>query len=702
MLYRENDSWEPNKVAYNYRERKYSWCWISNKGEIVMFEFELELSQCQLFKKDLKKNLIKNLKPYCEFTDIDRYLFGEGTHKQLYKKFGSHVIKNENEILGTYFCVYAPHAKSVSVVGDFNSWQGAYHEMINDHGIWSLYIPKLKSGETYKYEITTSWGDKILKADPYAFYAEQRPNTASIIYDMEGFEWTDENWVEQRKKSNIFEQPLNIYELHLGSWRRNEELVESEIFHSYAEIADDLINYVLEHSYTHIELMPLYEHPFDGSWGYQATGYYAASSRYGEPKDLMMFINRCHEAGIGVIMDWVPGHFCKDAHGLFQFDGEPVYEYPFPDAAISEWGTANFDLAKGEVRSFLISNALFWMKYYHVDGFRVDAVANMIYWGGNKSRGENQGAIEFLKRLNTELFAEDDKLLMIAEDSTSYPLVTAPVSVGGLGFSYKWNMGWMNDTLDYIELDNIYRPYHHNYITFAMAYAYSENFILPFSHDEVVHGKKSLVDKAPGDYWQKMAQFRLLCTYQMTLPGKKLNFMTNEIAQFHEWKDKEQVDWHLLKYPAHDASNRYIKDLNKVYLEDAAFWELDHSFEGFEWIDVNNNEQSIFSYIRKAKNADDFVIVVLNFKPVSYTQYRVGVPMEGEYIEVLNSDRDYYHGLNQYNGLPLITKEGVSHGKPYYVEMTIPPYGAVILKYQANPLKGEILVESEGVDIDID
>ena len=665
-----------------------------------MFEFELAQENRQLFKNEIKKNLVKKMKPYCQFTEIDRYLFSEGTHKQLYKKFGAHVVQNENGDLGTYFCVYAPHAKAVSVVGDFNNWNGTHHEMIGDHGIWSLYIPKLKSGETYKYEITTSWGAKILKADPYAFYAEHRPHTASVVYDIEDFEWTDEVWVESRKQSNIFEQPLNIYELHLGSWRRGEDLVEAENFHSYAEIVDDLIEYVLEHSYTHIEVMPLYEHPFDGSWGYQATGYYAASSRYGEPKDLMMFINRCHEAGIGVIMDWVPGHFCRDAHGLYQFDGEPVYEYPFADAAISEWGTANFDLAKGEVRSFLISNALFWMKYYHVDGFRVDAVANMIYWGGNKDRGENHGAIEFLKRLNTALFAEDDKLLMIAEDSTSYPLVTAPVSVGGLGFSYKWNMGWMNDTLDYIELDNIYRPYHHNYITFAMAYAYSENFILPFSHDEVVHGKKSLVDKAPGDYWQKMAQFRLLCTYQMTLPGKKLNFMANEIAQFHEWKDKEQVDWHLLKYPAHDASNRYIKDLNKTYLNDAAFWELDHSFEGFEWIDVNNNEQSMFSYIRKAKNPDDFVVVVLNFKPVAYHQYRVGVPMEGEYVEILNSDRDYYHGSNQYNGLPLISQEGVTHGKPYFVEMTIPPFGAVILKYQAKPLKEDVLLdEKEDVEI---
>lgn len=636
-----------------------------------------------------------------EFTSGDRYLFNEGTHKQLYKKFGAQVVRKGKKIVGTSFCVYAPHASKVRVVGDFNNWDGAQHEMQNEAGVWSLYIKGIGEGEAYKYEIVTSRGEKILKADPYAFYAEQRPNTASIIYDIEGFKWNDESWVKDRQSSNIFEKPLNIYELHLGSWKRHEELVESETFHSYAEIMDELIDYVLDHSYTHIELMPLYEHPFDGSWGYQATGYYAASSRYGEPKDLMMLINRCHEAGIGVIMDWVPGHFCRDAHGLFNFDGEAVYEYPYADVAVSEWGTGNFDLGKGTVRSFLISNAIFWMKYYHVDGFRVDAVANMIYWDGNKSRGVNEGAVEFIKKLNEAVFLEDDKMLMIAEDSTSYPLVTAPVSVGGLGFSYKWNMGWMNDTLDYIELDNIYRPYHHNYITFAMAYAYSENFILPFSHDEVVHGKKSLVDKAPGDYWQKLAQFRLLCTYQMTLPGKKLNFMANEIAQFHEWKDKEQVDWHLLKYPAHDASNRYIKDLNKLYKNEAAFWELDHSYEGFEWIDVNNNEQSMFSYMRKCKDENEFLVVVLNFKPVTYHQYRVGVPCYGEYVEVLNSDRDYYHGSNQYNGEPLVAQKGTTHGKPYYIEMTIPPYGAAIFKYRPLELEVEEVEIEKVVEVEL-
>lgn len=584
---------------------------------------------------------------------------------------------------------------SVRVVGNFNSWCGTEHVMTCNHGIWSLSIEGISQYETYKYEILTSQGETILKADPYAFFAEQRPNTASMVYDINGYNWNDQNWLEAKANSNIFEQPLNIYEMHLGSWRRPDILVANETFRSYKELTEEIISYLVEHSYTHVELMPLYEHPFDGSWGYQATGYFAVSSRYGEPKDLMHFIDACHLAGIGVIMDWVPGHFCKDAHGLYKFDGEALYEYPFSDAAENpEWGTANFDLARGETRSFLISNAIFWMEYFHVDGFRVDAVANMIYWGGNSNRGVNHGAIEFLQKLNESVFLQDEKLLMIAEDSTSYPLVTAPVSVGGLGFSYKWNMGWMNDTLDYIELDHHDRRNYHNNITFSMAYSYSENYILPFSHDEVVHGKKSLVDKAPGDYWQKLAQYRLLNTYQMTLPGKKLNFMGNEIAQFHEWKDKEQVDWHLTKYPAHDSANKFIKDLNALYVKEPALWELDHSFEGFEWIDVNNTDQSIFSYMRKGKSEDDLLIIVLNFKPNAYHRYSIGVPYFGEYVEVLNSDRDYYNGSNQFNGLPIQSVKETTHGKPYSIDITIPPYGAVVLKCH-RLIEDDLLIKEE-------
>jgi len=608
---------------------------------------------------------------------LDRWLFKEGKHQTLYEKLGAHVIPE-----GTYFNVYAPNAKSVNVVGDFNNWQGHQHKMEADEGIWTLFIPKLKTSELYKYEIETQAGEIILKADPYGYYAELRPNTASITYELKAFKWTDQQWIKKRQQENIYEQPLNIYELHLGSWKRSEELIEQESFFSYPDIVDSLIDYVVSHSYTHIELMPLYEHPFDGSWGYQATGYYAVSSRYGTPEDFMMFINRCHEAGIGVIMDWVPGHFCRDAHGLYQFDGGPVYEYPFEEIAVSEWGTGNFDLGRGEVQSFLISNALFWMKYYHIDGFRVDAVSNIIYWGGVQERGVNKPAVEFLKHLNQAIFEADESILTIAEDSTHYPLVTAPVSLGGLGFTYKWNMGWMNDTLRYMKLDCDDRTAHHQLLSFAMMYAYNENYILPFSHDEVVHGKKSLVDKAPGDYWQKMAQFRLLATYQMTLPGKKLNFMTNELAQFHEWKDKEQVDWHLLKYPAHDAANGYIRDLNQLYKKEKALWELDHGPEGFQWIDVNNNEQSIYSYVRKGKQVEDLLVIILNFKPIVYHNYEIGVPLAGEYVEVLNSDYDYYHGSNQCNLKSLNSRKGRIHGKPYSIKITIPPYGASILKYK--------------------
>ncbi len=615
------------------------------------------------------------------FTLDDAYLHMEGTHRALYEKLGAHVIKKQDEILGTHFAVYAPHAKRVSVVGDFNGWNGNHHTMKLENGIWNLYIEGLMPGAQYKYEIITPQNATILKADPFAFSAQVRPETASVICDLQSINWEDEAFVENKKKRSIEQSPLNVYEVHLGSWQRPSCHIENETFYTWNELTPKLIAYVKEHSYTHIELMPIYEHPFDLSWGYQATGYYAPSSRYGTPQDFMNFVNECHKADISVIMDWVPGHFCKDAHGLRMFDGTAVYEYPYDGISENKgWGTSNFNLDYGPVQSFLISNALYWMKYYHIDGFRVDAVANMIYWLGEESRGVNKGAISFLQKLNQIIKEEDETFLMIAEDSTSYPRVTAPVSEGGLGFTYKWNMGWMNDTLDYMEVENFVRQDFHQKITFSMAYAYSEKFVLPFSHDEVVHGKKSLVDKSKGDYWQKMAQYRLLMTYQMTLPGKKLNFMGNELAQFHEWKDKEEVDWHLLTYPAHDSANRYVKDLNRLYVNEKALYELDHDYKGFEWIDVNNTDQSIFSYIRRGKNVEDTLIVILNFKPVAYHQYKVGVPVFGEYVEVLNSDRDIYHGSNQFNGMSLHAKQEMTHGKPYTIDLTIPPYGAVILK----------------------
>lgn len=639
--------------------------------------------EVELVRSEVSFKRHENTRSKFKFTEMDHYFFKEGTHFKLYEKLGAKVIREGRHVLGTYFGLYAPNAKAVTIVGDFNNWQPTGYEMASDHGIWTLFVPKLEPGQTYKYEITTAWGEKLLKADPYGYFSELRPNTASVVYELDGFEWGDAAWLQKRRQSPVFEQPLNIYELHLGSWKRTEAHQEAETFYQYSEIGDEIIQYVLDHSYTHIELMPLVEHPFDLSWGYQATGYFAASSRYGEPKDLMDFINKCHQVGIGVLMDWVPGHFCKDAHGLFKFDGSAVYEYPFEEVSVSEWGTANFDLGRNEVHSFLISNAMFWMKNYHIDGFRVDAVANMIYWDGNKERGVNQNAVNFIKKLNQAVFGVDDSFLMIAEDSTSFPMVTAPVDMGGLGFSYKWNMGWMNDTLRYMKTEPDQRQNFHHLMTFAMMYSYTENFVLPFSHDEVVHGKKSLVDKAPGDYWQKMAQFRTLLTYQMTLPGKKLNFMANELAQFHEWKDKEQVDWHLKTFPAHDAANRFVKDLNALYLNEPALWQQDHSPLGFEWLDVNNNEQSILSYVRRGKVEDEILIVVMNFKWEAYHDYAIGVPKLGEYVEVLNSDMEYYHGSGQYQGSALKAMPGDTHGRSYYIKMTIPPFGSSILKFKA-------------------
>ena len=617
------------------------------------------------------------------YTKDDHYLYMEGTHYELYEKFGAHVIRNGRKIFGTCFRVYAPNAKRVSVVGDFNEWQGHLHVMNEENGVWTLEIEGIQPKTIYKYEIETHKGERFLKADPFAFYAEQRPQTASVVYDVTPIRWADKKWLNQRRAKSLSNQPLNIYEVHLGSWMRTPEQIEKEQFYSFREITHKLINHVKEHAYTHIELLPIYEHPFDLSWGYQATGYFAPSSRYGDPKEFMYFVNECHKANIGVLMDWAPGHFCKDAHGLRLFDGSPLYEYPYED--ISEnvgWGTSNFNLGYGPVQSFLISNAMYWMNYFHIDGLRVDAVANMIYWLGDESRGVNQEALDFFKRLNTAIKEVDSSFIMMAEDSTAYPNVTARPQDGGLGFDYKWNMGWMNDTLDYMEIENWVRKDFHQKITFSMAYAYSEHFILPFSHDEVVHGKKSLVDKSCGDYWQKMAQFKLLMTYQMTLPGKKLNFMGNELAQFHEWKDKEQVDWQLQAFPAHDAVNRYVKDLNALYLEEKALWELDQTYEGFEWIDVNNTDQSIFSYSRKGQKPEDTLIIILNFKPVAYHNYRMGVPYLGEYVELLNSDRDFYHGSNQFNGMTCVATEEMTHGKPCSINVTIAPYGALILKYK--------------------
>jgi 1,4-alpha-glucan branching enzyme len=610
-------------------------------------------------------------------TDYDVFLFHEGNLQQAYQFMGSHVRRDST---GTYteFCVWAPKARHVSLVGSFNQWNGNGYDLIrrNSEGLWTIRVDKDLSGETYKYEITTPSGTKKLKADPYGFAAEKRPQTASIVFELAGFAWEDEKWIEDRSASSVYDKPMTIYEVHLGTWKK-----KAGKFLSYKELAQQLIPHVKELGFTHIELLPVTEHPFDRSWGYQGTGYYSPTSRYGSPHELMAFVNECHLHNIGVILDWVPGHFCKDAHGLYEFDGSFAYEYKEErDRENYTWGTANFDLGKGEVRSFLISNARFWMDKYHIDGFRIDAVSNIIYWANQGQLAPNEGAIQFLKNLNKAVFEFDSSILMIAEDSTDWPQVTSPVHYGGLGFNYKWNMGWMNDVLKYMETDTSERRHVHSLITFSLLYAFSENYVLPFSHDEVVHGKKSLLNKMPGDYWQKFAQYRLLLSYMMAHPGKKLLFMGSELAPFSEWKDLEELDWHLMDYEFHHKFNSYFKELMHLYKGAEPLFQMDHRSEGFEWVDVNNTDQQIFSFIRYGIEKRDHFVVICNFSPIVYHQYKVGVNKVSSYEEIWNSDDERFGGSNQVNPKPLTVHNEPYHGREGYVEMTIPPYAAVYLK----------------------
>lgn len=603
-----------------------------------------------------------------------------------YKSMGAH-IRELNGTRGVQFSVWAPNARSVSVVGDFNSWDGAGHVMERDYdtGIWSLFIPNLKEGDLYKYSIVGVKGENILKSDPYGFYHEVRPNTASVVYELSGYEWNDLGYRRGKRQHKLYNGPVNIYEVHLGSWKQKE----NGEFLSYRELADHLIDYVLEMGYTHVEIMPLIEHPLDASWGYQGVGYFSATSRYGEPKDFMYFVDRCHQNGIGVILDWIPAHFCKDAHGLAKFDGSCLYEYSDPLRAENyQWGTLNFDLGRYEVMEYLISSAMFFLDVFHIDGLRVDAVTSMLYldfgkdeWRPNKFGGrENIEAINFMRILNEEVFSRYKSALMIAEESTSWPLVSSPTYLGGLGYNYKWNMGWMNDMLEYMEKEPIYRKHHHNLITFSFMYTYSENFILPLSHDEVVHGKKSLLDKMPGDYWQKFANLRLLYGYKMTHPGKKLLFMGGEFGQFIEWRCDESLEWFLLRYDMHEKLHKYTRTLNHIYREERALWELDHDIAGFKWIEPNNNEQSIVSFVRRGKKENDVVIVVCNFTPQVYYDYRVGVPLKAEYEEILNSDDEAFGGSGFTNGINIEAKEEMWNQQNYSIKLKIPPLGAVYLK----------------------
>lgn len=656
-----------------------------------------------------------------EFGEEMRLFHSEVNHR-LYYSLGCH-LKKEKGKWGAEFKVWAPNAKDVSVVGNFNDWDGSKHRMFFNgyHGVWSIFIPNIKEGDIYKYQITSQDGRVFLKSDPFAFYSELRPGTASIVKDVtRPYSWEDDDWLEKRSNWNPFESPMNIYEIHLGSWRRKpeseivkidkpdlektqEELKAESGFLDYREICDKLLPYILEMGYTHVEIMPLSEHPLDGSWGYQAVGYYSMTSRYGDPDGFKYLVNEFHKAGIGVILDWVPGHFCKDAHGLLKFDGTPLYEYP--DEWRSEnkgWGTANFNLASPEVRSFLISNAVFLFDIYHIDGIRADAVSNIIYleYGQPEVRGlknkyggdEDLEAIEFLRLLNEIVFAEFKNPLMIAEEATAWPLVTRPAYVGGLGFNYKWNMGWMNDMLKYMEMDPVYRQYHHNLITFSLMYCFSENYILSLSHDEVVHGKKSLLDKMFGRYEDKFASLRMFLGYMFGHPGKKLNFMGTEIGQFMEWRFYEELEWKMLKYPMHDSIKTYVRDLNKLYKREKALWEQDTTYDGFEWVDHSNYQESIISFLRKGKDEKDFLLFVCNFTPVPHFNYLVGTKLLVDYEEVFNSDRDIYSGTNILNSGVIKPKLQNVNGIPYSLELNIPPLSTIILKPK---FKEEIKEESQ-------
>ncbi|RYM05414.1 1,4-alpha-glucan branching protein GlgB [Sporolactobacillus sp. THM7-7] len=624
-------------------------------------------------------------------SDVDLYLFHEGTLYEGYKTFGAH-FEEIGSAKGFRFTVWAPHARSVSVVGDFNQWTAGETPMhpIKQSGVWTCFIPELGEGERYKFAIESPSGSIALKTDPFAFYAERRPRTASLTCRLNRYRWRDRRWLRARDKCDPYHRALSIYECHLASWRKKKD----GSLYSYRELSEILVDYVARRGFTHIELMPIMEHPYDRSWGYQITGYYAPTSRFGSPEDFMYFVDSCHARGIGVILDWTPVHFCKDAHGLGRFDGTPLYEPADPILAERrQWGTYNFDFAKNEVSSFLISNARFWMDVYHVDGFRVDAVSTLIYLNHNhdvpavlknEAGGEeNLKAIDFIKKLNKAVFAKFPGALMMAEEATDYPLVTAPVQDGGLGFNYKWNMGWTHDVLRYMADEPGERQYHHDRLTFSLIYAYSENFILPFSHDELVYGKRSLLNKMPGDMWQKFANLRLLYGYFMMHPGKKLQFMGSEFAQFDEWKDTMQLDWPLIDvFETHRSFYRYSDALNHFYRNTSCLWRLDHEPEGFEWIDPNNRRQSILVFMRKGKRKGDYCLVVCNFTSRVYHGFRIGAPSAGKYLEMFNSDASVFGGSGQCNAEPVPSIPEPYHNQRFSMEITVPPLGIAVFMKQ--------------------
>ncbi len=624
-------------------------------------------------------------------TDFDLQLLGEGQHFQSYEKLGAHP-REVNGIKGVNFAVWAPNAQRISIIGDFNQWDGRRHPMQrrNDGGIWELFVPDIGVGERYKYALVSNQrGYYTERADPYGFAAEVRPATASIVYDLERYQWHDDTWMAERAQRQALDAPITIYEVHLGSWQRVPE--EKGRFLTYLELAEQLPKYVREMGYTHVEFLPVSEHPYDGSWGYQPVGMYAPTSRFGSPDDFRALVDAFHQAGIGVILDWVPAHFPKDGHGLNYFDGTHLYEHA--DSRLGEhtdWGTLIYNYGRNEVRNYLLSNALFWLDKYHIDGLRVDAVASMLYldysrkegqWLPNRFGGrENLEAIDFLKKLNELAHLHFPGIVTIAEESTAWPMVSRPTYLGGLGFSFKWNMGWMHDLLEYFEYDPVYRRYHQDRITFSLMYAFSENFILPLSHDEVVHGKRSMLDKMPGDFWQKFANLRALYGFMYGHPGKKLLFMGSEFGQWSEWRFDQSLDWHLLQYEPHQRLQQFVRDLNQFYKSEPALYQVDTDWQGFEWIDFRDADNSVVAFLRKAKDPEDMVLFACNFTPVPRHDYRLGVPHPGFYREVLNSDAATYGGSNVGNFGGMQAEEKRWHDRSYSITLTLPPLAVVVLK----------------------
>ena len=677
-------------IDYANKRKKYPMERLHADGffEVTIADRE-EWFRYQLEYTDADGNTWRSYDPYSfspTLSEFDRHLFGAGTHYEIYEKMGGRLMTHEGA-RGAAFSVWAPNAKAVSVIGDFNNWDARRSPMrrLGESGIWELFLPAAAEGDKYKFHVTQCDGRVVDKTDPYGVYAEVRPNNASVLYPLKRYKWKDRRWMTARKKYNFKTAPMNIYEVHLGSWKR----AEGDRFLTYTELAEQLIPYVKEMGYTHIEMLPVEEHPFDGSWGYQVTGYYAPTSRYGSPDEFKQFVDACHQNGTSVILDWVPAHFPKDDFALARFDGTALYEHQDPRLGEHiQWGTYIFNYGRKEVANFLLANALYWMDIFHIDGLRVDAVASLLRLDFCKEEGqwlpnvyggsENLEAIEFLKHMNSVIAEREPGALMIAEDSTAWPGVTKKVDEGGLGFSLKWNMGWMNDFLSYIKLDPIYRKYHQNKLTFGMAYHYAENFVLVLSHDEVVHTKSSMIGKMPGDVWQSFANLRLSYGFMMGHPGKKLLFMGGEFAQYSEWSEARSLDWHLLQYADHQEMQAYVKELNHLYTEEPAFWAEDFDPNGFQWIECDDAESSIVSFVRRSKEKE--LVFLCNFTPVVHRGFSLGVPQEGVYHERLNSDAARFGGSDVINAVPLQSKAEPAGRCPFRVELDVPPLGMVILE----------------------